>query len=191
MSQGRTASGCLHRISQIRTSTQDKNKRRTQERNSRRPVREQSREVNYLHFQRLFHLDRGKLAKITLDDVECLSCDIPPCEIYSAFKARWETPGKFKSLGNFQIKGKADNSAFRDLIMAKEIEKNVQEISKNSAPGPDGITLRDLKKMDPEFSQTMEIFNLWLTSDKNPRHGEGMQDCINTKVSQTGLFKGH
>lgn len=85
-----------------------------------------------------------------------------------AFKARWETPGKFKSLGNFQIKGKADNSAFRDLIMAKEIEKNVQEMSKSSAPGPDGITLRDLKKIDPEFSWTMEIFNLWLTPGKIP-----------------------
>lgn len=59
-----------------------------------------------------------------------MSCDIPPSEIYSIFKARWETPGKFVSLGNFHINGEADNSAFRDLITAKEIEKNVQEMSK-------------------------------------------------------------
>lgn len=85
---------------------------------------------------------------------------ILPSKIYVAFKDRWETPGKFKSLRNFQINGKANNSAFRDLITAKEIEKNVQEMSKSSAPGPDRITLRDLKNMDPEFSRIMEIFNL-------------------------------
>lgn len=65
-----------------------------------------------------------------------------------------------KSLGNFQIKGKANNCTFRDLITAKEIEKNVWEMSRNSAPGPDGITQKDIKKIDPELSWIMEIFNL-------------------------------
>uniref|UniRef100_A0A8C5TIF3 Reverse transcriptase domain-containing protein n=1 Tax=Malurus cyaneus samueli TaxID=2593467 RepID=A0A8C5TIF3_9PASS len=86
--------------------------------------------------------------------------------------------GNFQGLEEFQIKGKANNSAFRDLIMAKEIKKNIQEMSNSSAPGPDGITLGDIKKMDPDYSQTMEIFNIWLTSGNIPDMVRGCRTVI-------------
>lgn len=194
----KTAQDCfeeLELISQARTSTRGStSKKGTQEVQSRRPrqkwmSKRAIKRGNYLRFQRLFHLDRGKLAKIILDDVESLSCDIPPSEIYSVFNARWNTPGKFESLGDFQIHGKADNSAFRDLITAKEIEKNVQEMSKSSAPGPDGITLGDIKKMDPEYSRTMELFNLWLTSGRIPDMVRGCRTVMIPKSTRPERLK--
>lgn len=59
---------------------------------------------------------------------------------------------------------KVDNSALQALITEKEIAKNIKEMTKNSAPGPDGITLGDLSKMDPKNSWMMEIFKLWIVS---------------------------
>ena len=91
----------------------------------------------FLRFQRLFYLDRGKLAGIILDDMESLTCGIPQDEIPDVFKSRWESPGTFKGLGAFRSRGQADNSAFEAMITAKEISKNIKEMNKNSAPGPD------------------------------------------------------
>lgn len=129
----------LESISQIRTATRNQRKMGTQEKGSLGPFqkwmkRRAVKKGNFLCFQDLFQLDRGKLAKIILNDIECLSCEIPLIEHFSVLKARWEKPRTFDSLGNFQINGKAHNSAFRELIAAKEMEKNGQEMSKNSAP---------------------------------------------------------
>ncbi|GAB0190072.1 basic proline-rich protein-like [Grus japonensis] len=80
--------------------------------------------------QQLFYLDRGKLAGIILDDVESLRCGIPLDEVHDVFKSRWESPGIFKGLGAFRSTGLADNSAFEAMIMAKEISKNIKEMTK-------------------------------------------------------------
>ncbi|GAB0186306.1 mitochondrial enolase superfamily member 1 [Grus japonensis] len=84
----------------------------------------------FLRFQRLFYLDRGKLAGIILDDVESLRCGIPLDEVHNVFKSRWELPGTFKGLGAFRSTGLADNSAFETMITAKEISKNIKEMKK-------------------------------------------------------------
>ena len=41
-----------------------------------------------LHFLWLFHLHRGKLAGIILDDVESLRCGLPLDEVHTVFKLR-------------------------------------------------------------------------------------------------------
>lgn len=118
-----------------------------------------------LRFQQLFYLDRGKLAHIILDDVQSLRCGIPVDEMHKVFRSRWESPGTFKGLGAFRTIGQADNSAFEAIITVKEISKCIKEISKNTAPGPDGLSLRDLIKIDPHYTQLTELFNPWLISD--------------------------
>uniref|UniRef100_A0A8C0TZ11 Reverse transcriptase n=1 Tax=Cyanistes caeruleus TaxID=156563 RepID=A0A8C0TZ11_CYACU len=128
----------------------------------------------YLRFQKLFYTDRGKLARIILDDVEGLKCQIPANEISSVFRERWETPGSFKGFEDFEAEGKTDNTKFLPLITAKEIDKNIKEMAKTSAPGPDDITLEDLCKADPKFSLLTEIFNLWLISGTVP---DQMKNC--------------
>lgn len=52
--------------------------------------------------------------------------------------------------------------------MEKEVEKYVKEMSKTSAPRPDGIALGHLVKVDPKYSLLMEIFILWLKSGTIP-----------------------
>ena len=91
--------------------------------------------------------------------------------------------GTFKDLAAFKIIGQADNSAFEAMITAKEVSKNIKEMSKNVAPGPDGLSLRDLIKMDPHSTQLMEHFCLWLVS--GTRHGKRMLDCVNIKICFT------
>ncbi|TRZ14172.1 hypothetical protein HGM15179_012940 [Zosterops borbonicus] len=72
------------------------------------------------------------------------------------------------------LEGEADNISFHDLITEKEVGKNVDEVRKTSAPGPDGITLGHLLKLDPRFSQLSVIFNLWLVTGIIP---DALQDC--------------
>lgn len=69
------------------------------------------------------------------------------------FKSRQELPGTFKGLGAFRSTGFADNSAFETMIMTREIAKNIKEMSKNAAPGPDGLSLKDLVKIDLHNTQ--------------------------------------
>lgn len=109
-------------------------------------------------------MGRGKLVSIILDDVETLRHSLPMDGVHTVFKSRWESPGTFKGLGAFKTIGSTDNLAFKAMIMAKEISKNIRENSKNSALVPDHLSLRDLIKTDPQHVQLMELFNLWLVS---------------------------
>ncbi|KAJ7410486.1 hypothetical protein WISP_108386 [Willisornis vidua] len=75
------------------------------------------------------------------------------------------------------------------MIMAKEISKNVKDMSKNSTPGPDGITLRDLSKIDSEYSLTMETFNLRFTSGMIPDMVRGCQTVVIPKLTRPERLK--
>lgn len=77
----------------------------------------------FLQFQQLFYLDRGKLASIRPDDVESLQHSIPLDKEHRVFKLRWELMGIFKGLGAFRTIGQMDNLAFEDTIVAKETLK--------------------------------------------------------------------
>lgn len=79
---------------------------------------------------------------------------------------------------------KVDNSTFRALITEKEIAKNIRETTKNSAPGPDGITLGDLSKMDPKYSWMMEVFKLWIVSVTIPDVGRECQTVLIPKSNK-------
>lgn len=68
----------------------------------------------------------------------------------------------------------ADNTTFQALITEKIVEKNIKEMSKSSVPGPDGIMLAHLVRMDLKYSLLMEIFNLWLVSETIP---DTMREC--------------
>ncbi|KAJ7428232.1 hypothetical protein WISP_01485 [Willisornis vidua] len=182
--------GCLSMMCQIGKTSATKKQRRNRKPKKASDGKQQwmrkraIKRGHFLRFQDLFYKDRGKLARIILDDLESMQCEIPLQELYSVFQSRWETPGSFKSLGSFKSAGLADNKAFYTMITEKEVEKNAKEMSKNSAPGPDGVTLNDLRKMDPKFSQTAEIFNLWLTSGKIP---DMVRDCRTVVIPKTTI----
>lgn len=128
----------------------------------------------YLRYQKLFQLHRGRLVRLILDDTEALQCQIPSGIVHSTFKERWETSVCFNGLESFPVYREADNTMYQDLITEKEIGKNMEDMRKTSAPGPDGITLGHLIKTDPKFSQLTEIFNLWLVTRTIP---DALWDC--------------
>lgn len=126
------------------------------------------RKGKYLRFQRLFDLHRGRLARLILDNSDTLQCEIPSGVVYSTFKARWETSVEFKGLETFQSFKEADNNVFWALITDREAEKNLKEMKRTSAPGPDGFTVGHLVKLDPKYTLMTETFNLWLASGTVP-----------------------
>lgn len=125
-----------------------------------------------LQYQKLFQLHRGRLAGIILDDTEAIQCQIPSDTVHAAFKARRETTASFKGMKSFPPHGKADNTVFQSLIM--EHQKNIRQMGKNCAPGPDRLTLGHLIKKDPKFSLLNDIFNLWLFTGTIP---DVLQEC--------------
>uniref|UniRef100_A0A8C5JJ73 Reverse transcriptase n=1 Tax=Junco hyemalis TaxID=40217 RepID=A0A8C5JJ73_JUNHY len=128
----------------------------------------------FLRFQYLFKIHRRRLARIILDSTEALQCQIPSNDVHDHFKARWDTSGIFSGLSNFPPYKEVNNMVFEALITDKEVEKNVKEMCKTSAPGPDGFTLGQISAKDPKFSRLTEIFNLWLVTGTIP---DALRDC--------------
>jgi len=75
----------------------------------------------------------------------------------------------------------------RQLIMETEISKNIKEMSQNAAPGPDGLSVRDLIKISPHYTKLMELFSLWLASGTIP---DMVREC-NTVLTSKSALPGH
>jgi hypothetical protein len=50
----------------------------------------------------------------------------------------------------------------------QEIQKAYSRAKKDSASGPDGIGLKKLKELDPQFAMTSNLYNVWLYTGKVP-----------------------
>ncbi|XP_051494136.1 mitochondrial enolase superfamily member 1, partial [Apus apus] len=70
------------------------------------------------------------------------------------------------------------------MISAKEISKNIKEISKTAAPGPDKITLRELTKIDPHCNHLRELFNLWLLTGMIP---DSVKNCRTVLIAKSAI----
>lgn len=147
--------GSLSRFSQDRKSSRGQKLQRSKgQRASKKKtswMRKRAEKKDYLQFQKLFHLHRGRLAQIILDNNKTLQCQIPSGVVHSAFKARWETTASFKWMESFPPHGEVDNTIFQSLIMEHEIRKNVNEMGKILIPGPDGIPLGHFTKKTQTF----------------------------------------
>lgn len=66
-----------------------------------------------------------------------------------------------------------DNTVFQALITGEEVENDVKEMSKTSAPGLDGIMLGHLVKANPKYSPLTET-SLWLVTRTIP---DALKDC--------------
>ncbi|CAM5179267.1 unnamed protein product [Eretmochelys imbricata] len=136
----------------------------------------------YRRYQHLFASDRCKLASIILDGTERLQCQIPPEEVFRAYKDKWETQTPFEGLGQFKSYATADNSAFDLFISAKEVLKNIKEMNMKTAPGPDQVSLRDLVRVDPEGDTLAGLFNAWLVTGVIP---DGIKECRSLLIPKT------
>lgn len=52
----------------------------------------------------------GRLGGIILNDIEPMKCEIPPDEVHSVFRSRWESHGMVKGLGELQLIGQAETT---------------------------------------------------------------------------------
>uniref|UniRef100_A0A8C3SAH1 Reverse transcriptase n=1 Tax=Chelydra serpentina TaxID=8475 RepID=A0A8C3SAH1_CHESE len=136
----------------------------------------------YIRFQHLFEKDRCKLASIILDGTERLQCQIPLEKVFETYKDKWESRTPFQGLGQFKSHALADNSAFDILISAKEVLKNIQEMNRKSAPGPDKVSLGDLIRVDPEGDTLAGLFNTWLVTGIIP---DGIKECRSLLIPKT------
>lgn len=132
------------------------------------------KKLKFLRYQQMFHMHRGRLARLLMDNTEALKCQTPSDVVHTSFKVRWEILACFRGLDTFPPYTGAHNLEFEAPITRKEIAKNMHEMDKTSAPGPDGITLGHLTKADPKFSLLEEIFNLWLFTGTFP---DALWDC--------------
>lgn len=98
------------------------------------------------------------------------------------FKSRRESPGTFKGLGAFRTIGWVDNLAFEAMITVKEISKNIRGEQEHSAGTR--LSLRDIIKRDPQFTQLMELFKLWLVSGTVP---DMVKECWTVLISKSSL----
>lgn len=95
----------------------------------------------------LFDKDQSKLATLILDEEVKGLCAIPMPELTLNFADRWQYKKPFNTLGQHEGPTMVNSS-----ISAMEVYKNLKEMKKGTAAGPDGMTGERLK-LGPKRSQ--------------------------------------
>ncbi|KYO40233.1 hypothetical protein Y1Q_0019438 [Alligator mississippiensis] len=140
----------------------------------------------FIQYQHLFGANRKLLAAVVLDGAECNQCTLPLEEVFQAYRGKWEVEPPFTGLGWFGVRRDADNFAFKALITPEEVVKHMMEMANKLAPGPDKLTLKDLRRADPKGDALVELFSLWLITGTVP---DGLKECRSVLIPKAVDFE--
>ncbi|KAJ7986744.1 hypothetical protein DPEC_G00331570 [Dallia pectoralis] len=71
-------------------------------------------------------------------------------------------------LGQFVSDHGADNAAFHRMITPGEVKRCLGSIKNGSAAGPDGLSKKALKTLDPTGAKLAEMYSVWLALGRTP-----------------------
>lgn len=116
------------------------------------------------HLNSLFHINRRLCYEKVTQQEQRGNCKVPLKNIFGHFSKIFGNIGESSKIEDtkFDIEGSISNSSqFEDLVKpltSEEIKETFAKANTGSAPGPDGITLRILRWVDPSGEHLSELF---------------------------------
>uniref|UniRef100_A0A3Q3MZ22 Reverse transcriptase domain-containing protein n=1 Tax=Mastacembelus armatus TaxID=205130 RepID=A0A3Q3MZ22_9TELE len=138
----------------------------------RKAVRNRKRmriRAKYRHMQWLYEKKKSSAAKLILDGVNHLECQIDPRLVAGTYRSVWEAEDSYMNLGGFGNIPQVDNSLLCQPVSPEEVRKVLRAMDSSGAPGPDGVKRGHLLVWDPEGVRLAGLFNRILLSGRLPR----------------------
>lgn len=145
-------------------------KRRTQEQEGRKEqkpksVKSKAKADKYSRYQRLFKVDKSKLAAEILDDVDNTAKKPPMSEAHAHFQKIWDRDGEDKD--DVLIDTIRDEAyTLLSPVSCEEIDTAIQNTRPGTAAGPDRITIKELKSISSH--ELCCAYNVWLGTRRIP-----------------------
>ena len=137
--------------------------------NKNPPGNKKNKQEEYRRVQNLYSRRRKQLAAEILDGKKGpTKCDVDPQVVQETYQARFGGESQEVNLSKYPKAKPADNEMLIRPISQQEIQKAYSRAKKDSASGPDGIGLKKLKELDPQFAMTTNLYNVWLFTGKVP-----------------------
>ena len=134
---------------------------------TKNPPGKKNKQGEYRRVQNLYSRRRKQLATEILDcKLVSTKCDIDPQIVQETYEGRFGGESQEVKLSKYPKAKPADNDMLLRPISQQEIQKAYPRAKKDSASGPDGIGLKKLKKLDPQFAMTSNLYNVWLYTGK-------------------------
>jgi hypothetical protein len=126
------------------------------------------RALNYKQAQALWLSDRSRLAQQVLDGKIREKCLIPMEEIEAVYKGRFGATSCEVDLSRYPKPPPADNSDLLFPISTEEVLRAGRQMKKDTASGPDDISLQTVQKVDRLGTARANLFNIWLLTGRIP-----------------------
>lgn len=151
--------------------------------------RRRCRQYEYAQVQNLFKNDRAKAAKFILDGKLDQMCQLEIADVESFYRQKLEVRRPFENLGQFKGFCMANNGPFRKPIKRKEVVRCLSGMNPKTAPGPDSVSVGDLRRRDPECRQVTCLFNLWYATGIIPGVAKGCRSTLIPKSTDPQALK--
>ncbi|GCC26521.1 hypothetical protein chiPu_0004938 [Chiloscyllium punctatum] len=114
--------------------------------------------------------NRRQLAREILGAPTSSSCPLSKEELETCFREKLSAPNKNSNINKYaSYTGKVDDWTLMKPIEVEEVEAAIKGIDENSATGPDGLKLQDLRTIhEQEETHLPRLFSLWLKSSTIP-----------------------
>ena len=114
-----------------------------------------------------------------------MKCKIDPKLVEEVYCGRFGGESQEVDLSQYPKPSlKANNDVLLKPITQDEVQKTIRNAKKDSAPGPDGITLEALKVLDKSFGTITNVFNTWLVTKKVPETMKANRSILLPKGSE-------
>lgn len=137
---------------------------KTNEKCRRKGERSKKKAQQYAHCQRLFKVDKSKLASELFDNVDTTAKKPPLIDAYEHFRQIWEIDASDKGTVEH------GDETGRDILLApitrEDIQLAISQTKNDTAVGPDRISLDQIRSISK--NELWCAFNIWLGSRRIP-----------------------
>ncbi|XP_059511220.1 uncharacterized protein LOC132211014 [Stegostoma tigrinum] len=120
--------------------------------------------------QLLYKTNRRQLAREIMGAPTSSACPLAKEELETCFREKLSKANEKSNINKYApYSGKVDDGSLMKPIEVEEVEAAIKGIDQNSAAGPDGLKLEDIRALhEEEETRLPRLFSLWLKSSTIP-----------------------
>ena len=139
--------------------------------------------MRYRRLETLRKQSSTRFASTILDNKPVSKCTIDGYTIFKDFKSKWESPDKFFTLEGFHTtRGDDDLGRLGEDITQDEIDRALEQLKLDSAPGQDGVKPRILLAAENRYKSLKRLFNSWVDDGVIPPQ---IKECRSILIPKT------